>query len=101
VQDLRNKLALATQATQAVQAQLEQERQARVGVEEAAAAAPMPAVVDENADAPSNQPVKRRRGRPPGKRNGSMPPQPTSKVRKVRVVQEPVQWWTEGWTHRG
>ncbi len=100
VQDLRNKLALATQATQAVQAQLEQERQARVAVEEAVAAAPVPAVVDENADAPSDQPVKRRRGRPPGKRNESTRPQPTSKVRKAHIGQEPVQWWTDGWTPR-
>ena len=57
--------------------------------------------VGEIGDAPGDLPIKRRRGRPPGKLNSSMPSQQQApkKVRKAyTTIQEPVQWWPDGWT---
>jgi chromosome segregation ATPase len=91
VQDLRVKLATATQTIEMLQAQLEQERQARIIVEQAPSMPALPATTSERAAAPSDQPVKRKRGRPPGKRDGSA-------LRKTYSAdQEPVQWWTDDW----
>jgi hypothetical protein len=99
MQDLRAKLALANQTAEAVQTQLAQERQARIAAEQARSATPASAAVGEIGIAPSDPPAKRRRGRPPGKGDTSVPRQPAPKTRKSYAAnQEPVQWWTEGWT---
>jgi len=90
VHDLRTKLVLANQTVEALRTQLDQERQARNAAEQERSA------VHEIGDAPCNQPVKRRRGRPPGKRNASAPRPAAGK--SYADNQEPVQWWIKGWT---
>jgi len=91
MQGLREKLAVANQAVETLQAQVEQERQARLIVEQALSMPALAATTRESAPAPNNQPVKRKRGRPPGKRDGSA-------LRKTYPAdQEPVQWWTDDW----
>ena len=92
VQDLRIKLVAANQAGEVLQTQLEQERQARIAAEQALSVMPSAMAIGATADRPSSEePVKRKRGRPPGKRDESA-------VRKTRKPdQEPVQWWTDDW----
>jgi chromosome segregation ATPase len=93
VHDLRAKLAQANQTVEVLQTQLGQERQVRHAAERSAAQAS--AVVEQIADAPGDQPVKRRRGRPPGKRDASVARPAAGKARTDNRV--PVQWWIEGW----
>lgn len=96
-QELRNKLALAHQTVETLQRQLEQERQARIVAAEVPSITPeTPASADESENGPTQPLVKRRRGRPPGKRNISTPR--ASSNAKVRANQEPVRWWSDGWT---
>jgi translation initiation factor IF-2 len=71
--DLRTKLTLANQTAEALRAQLDQERQARTAAEQERPFPHASAAVDEIGDSPSNQPAKRRPGRPPGKRSASAP----------------------------
>jgi len=99
VQDLRVKLAAANQTNETLQAQLEQERRARISAEQALSNSAVPAIASETAGPPSDEPVKRKRGRPPGKRNTSAPPKPARRARASD--QEPVRWWTEGWKPPG
>ena len=94
IQDLRSKLALATQTIEARQTELLEARAAAKTVRPISIA---PVVTQAVGDAPSEQPVKRKRGRPPGKRDPSTPPKA---ARKVFADQEPVQWWTDDWTPR-
>ena len=85
------KLAAANQAIEALQAQLQQERQVRIAAEPALSAPAVPAIDSEMAGPPSDQPVKPKRRRPPGKRD-------TAALRKAQAVdQEPVRWWPDGW----
>lgn len=94
VQDLRIKLAQANQTVDTLQAELAQVRQAGTAAEQAQPKAPVPAAADERT--PSDQPVKRKRGRPPGKRDPAVPPKPPRK--SYAADQAPVQWWANGWT---
>jgi chromosome segregation ATPase len=99
IQELRTKLALAHQAAEALQAQFEQERQARHAAEQARLAVPPAMAVGAIEDASDGQPAKRRRGRPPGKRDATVPRQPASKRPKAYAAdQAPVRWWADGWT---
>ena len=98
IQDLRDKLAQAKQRAEARQAQRAQEHQARIADDLARSATLAPAAAAETGDAPSDAPVKRKRGRPPGKRDPSTVPKI---VRKTGPTdQAPVTWWTDGWTPR-
>ncbi len=96
VADLRTKLAVATQTVATLRAQLERERQARNAAEPRQTAVQASAPVDDIGDAPGDHPVKRRRGRPPGKRDASAPRPAAGKP--YADNQEPVQWWIKGWT---
>jgi chromosome segregation ATPase len=96
VDDLRTKLTLANQTVEALRTQLDEERQARNAAERERSAVQASAAVAEIGDAPGNQPVKRRRGRPPGKRHASAPRPAAGKSDADN--QEPVQWWIKGWT---
>jgi hypothetical protein len=101
VQDLRTKLAQADQTGETLQTQLAQARQAQITAEQESTAAPAPAAIREIANAAADEPLKRRRGRPPGKRDACAPPRPALKTRNTYAAdQEPVQWWTDGWTPR-
>jgi len=91
VADLTARLALANQTGKALRTQLDQERQSRNAAEHKRSAA-----VDEIGDAPGDRPVKRRPGRPPGKRNAAAPRPAAEKPSADN--QEPVQWWSKGWT---
>jgi len=96
VHELRTKLALTNQTVEAFRAQLDQERQARKAAEQERPGVQASAAVDEIGDVPGNQPVKRRRGRPPGKRNASAP-RPAAGT-SYADNQAPVQWWIKGRT---
>src|SRR3954447_14580131 len=92
VHDLRTKPALANPTVETLQAQLAQERQARIAVGQSQMVPQALVAVGEIVDAPSEQPVKRKRGRQPGKRNASVPRQPALKTRKTYAAnQKPVQ----------
>lgn len=94
--NLRGKLAATNQTVEALRTQLDHERQAHRAAEQERSMAQVPAAVDEIGDATGNQPVKRRRGRPPGKRNAATPRPAGGKSRADN--QAPVQWWSKGWT---
>jgi chromosome segregation ATPase len=94
VDDLRATLALAHQAVEALRTQRDQEIQARDAAEQQRSAVQAPVAVDEIDDAPSDQPAKRRRGRPPGKRDASGPRPAAGK--SYADNQEPVRWWIKG-----
>ena len=101
IQDLRSKLALANQTVETQQTELQQARTVAEGARRAKTAQATthtPVMPDMDADEPAGQPVKRKRGRPPGKRDPSVPPRATRKP--YATDQEPVQWWTAGWTPR-
>jgi hypothetical protein len=99
IQELRTKLALAHQAAEAQQAQLEHERQARHAAERARMDMSLPMGVGAIDDVSGEWPATQRRGRPPGKRDVSVLREPASKKPKVYAAdQEPVQWWADGWT---
>jgi len=92
VHELRTKLILANQTVDTLQTQLGRERRARNAAEPSAAHSPP--FVAEVADAPSDQPVKRGRGRPSGKRNASGPRLAVGQPYAGK--QKPVQWWIKG-----
>jgi hypothetical protein len=94
VDDLRTKLALANQTVVALRTQRDQERQARNTIEQERSAVQASAAVDEIGDVPGDQPAKRRRGRPPGKRDASAPRPAAGK--SYADNQEPVRWWIKG-----
>ena len=101
-QDLRVKLAAANQAVEALQADLEQERQAKAALEQLLLAAQVPAKVPpsvvEDTAMPSEPPIKRPRGRPPGKRSASASVSHAKQRSGSTAAQEPVKWWNDGWT---
>jgi hypothetical protein len=96
VHDLRTKLALANRTVETIRTQLDDERQARNAAERERSAIQASAAVDEIGDAPGIQPVKRQRGRPPGKRDASALRPAAGKSNADN--QEPVRWWIKGWT---
>jgi hypothetical protein len=95
VHDLRAKLSVANQSIGDLQAQLQQERQARTAAEQVLPAAQVPLVADAAGAGRLELPVPRRRGRPPGKRDASVPP---PAARRSDADQAPVKWWIDGWT---
>lgn len=98
VHDLRTKLALVKSRVETLEAQLAEERQARITAEQAPTPAPAAVVVNETAEVPVVQSVERKRGRPPDKRDAPVPRQGARKTRKIYADnQEPVRWWAEGW----
>jgi chromosome segregation ATPase len=99
VQDLRTKLAQAKETVETLRTQLERARQAGIAAE-ARPGTPMPTAAMENVGVPGDQPVKRKRGRPPRNRDESAATRPPSKPRKFYADRAPVQWWTDGWTPR-
>jgi hypothetical protein len=93
LQDMTAQLALASQTVEALQTQMAQQRQAHAAAEAMPVSAP---AVSATAPAPEAEPVKRTRGRPPGKHEPAMPPRPARKP--AADSQRPVKWWKDGWT---
>jgi multidrug resistance efflux pump len=96
VHDLRAKLSLASQSIGEEQAQLREERQGRIAAERALSAPPVPSVANAVGEARTEPPAKRRRGRPTGKRDASVPPSTAGTTGRSDADQAPVKWWLKG-----